>query len=741
MTRILIACLISSVTLLRLCAQTRLQMDSEVTPGAATSRAGSPPGTVLQKPIQGSSGFVPLTFSYFCRAIGDSLTDGTPDRFSGSGTSFPAFLQTLGNCSNVSNEGVPGQTSTQIAVRSGGLASTATIAGGIIPASGSVGVTFKSGYEPVTRYSSVGVPVSISGVTGVVNHIGSSVLFTRSTPGLPVASVANSPLTVLTGSLNDGFVIIWAGKNNFRAKAQILSDIEAMVAILPEPKQFVVLSVTNSNVASDWRGGTLYKTYLSLNASLASTYPDHFLDIRSLLVAAYNPDIPEDVIDNGHDVIPSSLRLYVNSTLAAAVADTTSCTAIPASGNMGDTVQIDMEKIYVTSASGGFATPGGCTRGFANTSAATHSVGAPITTLDPTHLNAAGQAFVAQQISLWMTAHDSQHGDRSIKPAMTTASLFASPPAIGTIAPPVISASQITAGASFGSAEPSSVVGSVQVIYGGLGYDAAPPVRFSNGATGTAVLSGTSIRNILLTSSGTPSASPITVSLGGNPTNPAYVIVVPKRFALLISGPSATMPNETHTLYGTGACIVFASGTGAGNAKMCGSGNGNYMTLSSKGGGGIYFVDGGGLLFRSSAGSGSAQLGPSADGNSIQIAGSGGIVPANSSMQTSGLAGQPWATTFTKGFACAISTKSAAYSMTAQDCTILCNASAGAVTITLPATVTANKYSVKKIDASANYCTVSGGGHNIDGEAMILLSTQYADTQIQGDQMQWWILK
>jgi len=677
---------------------------------------------------------------YFCRALGDSLTAaGSSDRTTGFVTSFPGFLQTLGSCTAVSNEGVAGQTSTQIAVRSGGLATTATIAGGTIPASGPVGVSFKAGYEPVTRYSSVGVAVSISGVEGIAAHIGSGSLFTRSNPGPPVASPANAPVTVLTGSLNDGFVIIWAGKNNAFAPAQVLSDIAAMVAFLPSPKKFVILSVTNSDMPAQWGGASLYKIYQGLNASLASTYPQNYLDIRSLLVDAYNPEIPEDVIDHGHDVMPFSLRLYGNSTLAAAVTDTTGCTGIPAI--TGSSVQIDAEKIYVSAAKDGFATADGCTRGFAGTSAATHVAGAPLHTVDPTHLNPAGQAFVAQQINAWMSAKYGQNGRAGAARTGTTAAVFASPPAIGATVPPVISGSEITAGASFGSAQPASVVGSVEVIYGGVGDSSAPPVKFSNGATGTAVMSGTSVLSILLTSSGTPSTTPITVAIGGSPTKAAYAVVTPKHFALLVSGPSATMPNVSHTLYGPGACILFAANNGANNAKMCGSGNGNYMSFYSKGLGGIALGDGSVVLFRNSAGAGSAQLGPSPDGNSIQVGGAGGIAPASNSVQTSGLVGQPWATTFTKGFVCAIATKKTSYGMTAQDCTILCNASTGAVTITLPDTVTANIYHVKKIDATANICTVSGGGHTIDGATDVRLSKQYADTQIQGDQTQWWVLR
>jgi hypothetical protein len=85
-----------------------------------------------------------------------------------------------------------------------------------------------------------------------------------------------------------------------------------------------------------------------------------------------------------------------------------------------------------------------------------------------------------------------------------------------------------------------------------------------------------------------------------------------------------------------------------------------------------------------------------------------------------------------------VATKTAAYTLQASDLTILCDATSGAVTQTLPSTVTTNLFHIKKIDSSGNACTVSGNGHNIDGSSTFVLSSQYADVQIQGDGAQWW---
>lgn len=93
------------------------------------------------------------------------------------------------------------------------------------------------------------------------------------------------------------------------------------------------------------------------------------------------------------------------------------------------------------------------------------------------------------------------------------------------------------------------------------------------------------------------------------------------------------------------------------------------------------------------------------------------------------------------GIAGAISTKTANYTMTAFDFTVLCNATSGAVTITLPTTVTKLVYNIKKTDSSANTCTVTAGGTIlIDGATTVTLSTQFSNTQIQGNGTQWWVI-
>lgn len=64
----------------------------------------------------------------------------------------------------------------------------------------------------------------------------------------------------------------------------------------------------DGNTYSEGRGTSPYQQLAEINASLARTYPDNFLDIRKLLVDHYNPFFAPDVQDYNKDVPPTSLR-------------------------------------------------------------------------------------------------------------------------------------------------------------------------------------------------------------------------------------------------------------------------------------------------------------------------------------------------------------------------------------------------------------------------------------------------
>ena len=94
------------------------------------------------------------------------------------------------------------------------------------------------------------------------------------------------------------------------------------------------------------------------------------------------------------------------------------------------------------------------------------------------------------------------------------------------------------------------------------------------------------------------------------------------------------------------------------------------------------------------------------------------------------------------GIALEVKTITANYTATASDYMILCDASSGAVTVTLPdATAVAGlEINVKKKDASSNACVIqASGSQTIDGSSSVSIPSQYISYSVISDGTVWWI--
>jgi len=88
-------------------------------------------------------------------------------------------------------------------------------------------------------------------------------------------------------------------------------------------------------------------------------------------------------------------------------------------------------------------------------------------------------------------------------------------------------------------------------------------------------------------------------------------------------------------------------------------------------------------------------------------------------------------------------TKTSGYTITATDTVIFANAASGSVVITLPtaASFAGYRFYVKRIDGSANSCSVArSGSDTIDGQASISLDLQYTSMTIVSDGSAWYII-
>lgn len=90
-----------------------------------------------------------------------------------------------------------------------------------------------------------------------------------------------------------------------------------------------------------------------------------------------------------------------------------------------------------------------------------------------------------------------------------------------------------------------------------------------------------------------------------------------------------------------------------------------------------------------------------------------------------------------------ITTKTATYTATASDYTILCNNTSGSITINLPAAsgCSGRVYIIKKISGASNNVVIDGNAsETIDGTTTRTLTVQYESVLIQSDGSNWFVL-
>ncbi|MBX3253901.1 MAG: hypothetical protein KF862_07135 [Chitinophagaceae bacterium] len=122
---------------------------------------------------------------------------------------------------------------------------------------------------------------------------------------------------VASGTRLSATNIFFVGRNNYNDVSTVLSDIAGMVNQLGH-NRFAVISVFNGDYhSSESIGGAGYNNIMSINNALQQQYGKNYIDVRKVIVNAYNPELPDDVIAFSRDVPPPSLRadqLHLNAT-------------------------------------------------------------------------------------------------------------------------------------------------------------------------------------------------------------------------------------------------------------------------------------------------------------------------------------------------------------------------------------------------------------------------------------------
>lgn len=248
--------------------------------------------------------YVELDYVTDIVAWGDSLTAGAGA--SSSATRYPAVAgDSFSPVRDVSNQGIGGQTSTQIAARMGAQPIEITVTGNEIPASGGVAVTAKNINTLVNSgVFSGSMHGTVAGVYGrITTDASGNWTFTRSDAGSATACPADSVFVpALADTFNETTSWLWAGRNGAQSGYTVAGDIAAAAAMITTGRYLVGAILTS---ADDSAGNIT--ALQALNASLASTYGSRFVDLMAILQAA-NDGSANDLADIAAGYTPRSLR-------------------------------------------------------------------------------------------------------------------------------------------------------------------------------------------------------------------------------------------------------------------------------------------------------------------------------------------------------------------------------------------------------------------------------------------------
>lgn len=241
---------------------------------------------------------------------GDSMTEGA----GGNGINYPKVLNELTGL-DVSNNGVGGQTSTEVVARQGAIPYTITLENNEIPVSGSVEITNMS--NKLLIYPGI--------FWGTLNNVyGKLALektgiwtFSRFEQGESIFCPANSIFKIDNGEKDNHISIFWYGRNNYNDGETVIRDIQSSISHLkPLSKKFIILSICNSDRSYEKKGMDGYNKIIELNNKIKDLYPDNYIDIRKILVEKYDIANETDLQNYVDDVPPSSLRsdaLHLNA--------------------------------------------------------------------------------------------------------------------------------------------------------------------------------------------------------------------------------------------------------------------------------------------------------------------------------------------------------------------------------------------------------------------------------------------
>lgn len=261
---------------------------------------------------------VPRTSRGTIWAGGDSLTDPTTSGGGGWWWNELAAIQGV----TVIGGGRYGQSSTEVAMRQGGIVPVVTIPSGSIPASGPVAVTvsYPEGAFKENQAGAMPNPAYVGTLAGVPGTLTANTqgaprtwTFTRATTGDPVAVAGARYFVSTEGADRAALEQIWWTGRNFSGDL-VLRDTAAMRKYVEQAVAHPRFSVLNILTSETERVGTAdYDAMIRRNRALRREHGEHYVEVRRPLIDHALTDLgiaptPGDLTDIAGDTVPRSLR-------------------------------------------------------------------------------------------------------------------------------------------------------------------------------------------------------------------------------------------------------------------------------------------------------------------------------------------------------------------------------------------------------------------------------------------------
>lgn len=266
-----------------------------------------------------ASPYITPTKNIWC--IGDSLTAGA-----GGQTTWRQVIEANNPTRVVTNGGIGGQTSTQIAGRVGSYVSRVSVTGDQIPASGGVTLTSLTIKVLSTPANDSGGTTSISGWLGGVYGTLSCVhattgdaddvyTFTRSAAGTAVYLAPGSAFVPDPIGHDFDVLVVFLGRNNLAEPDIIKRDIARCVALQKTvEKRFLVITppnggtLTPGNSTNEGTGSQTLANIKAIEEWAVQEYGDRVLLSRPFSWQ-FNNGSADDLDDVAKETVPRSLRI------------------------------------------------------------------------------------------------------------------------------------------------------------------------------------------------------------------------------------------------------------------------------------------------------------------------------------------------------------------------------------------------------------------------------------------------